>query len=129
MAGGGTLGNSMLTGMNGCQGLSAAQQNMASPAGATIQPRPQVPMSPQMPPQGSGPNSMFWSPPFSGGPSNASSYATAQNPQLYGGQWNQLTQRMAGPQYSPIQPPQQAATTNPSWTNFMTQNGNFGGIF
>ena len=43
-------------------------------------------------------------------PMNSQQFAP-QYPQLYGGLWNQLSQLMAGPQWSPYSPPQAANPT------------------
>lgn len=58
-----------------------------------------------------------WAPPAAS--ASGQSGFTPQYPQLYGGQWNQLSQLMAGPQYQPTTQPQSYA--NPP----QQQYGNF----
>ena len=86
-----------LGGTSAPQSGALGRFNPTNPAGAPSQPSN---------PAGGGKGQSPQSAPNYGWNTNtlAPSNVQAQTPALYGGAWNQLSQQMAGPQYSPVPP-------------------------
>lgn len=118
MSGGGQYANMQFP--NSGQQTMYGSQGMPQQQTQQQQPRMSWQQGPQQPQ-----NQYGWAPPAAQSTQTPQNY-TAQYPQLYGGLWNQLSQQMAGPQYTPT-PATQTATGAASQQPYGGYGGGFGG--